>query len=138
MNRREQLRFHADRFLAYINKSDVDPEKLSSMLAIDLVTPLTYPGAVSGFAGVKSIVEKLHSALSNYKLSILAPVIDEEECRVVFFVKSSGVQTGYCPFPPGKTVVVGSELMISEWRGFPGSGNFFDHFGFVMMKVCHP
>ena len=99
MNRREQLRFHADRFLAYVNKSDVDPEKLSAMLALDLEPPLTYPGAVSGFEGVKAIIEKLHRALSQYKLTVLAPVIDEQECRVVFFVKSSGIQTGYILSP---------------------------------------
>lgn len=94
MNKREQLRFVADRFLSFVNKTDVDPEKLSSMLATDLETPLTYPGAIKGYAGVKGIIEKLHSALSDYSLSVLAPVIDEQECRVVFFVKSAGRQTG--------------------------------------------
>jgi hypothetical protein len=64
------------------------------MLALDLETPLTYPGAVSGFAGVKGIIEKLHGALSEYSLTVLTSVIDEQESRVVFFVKSSGVQTG--------------------------------------------
>lgn len=94
MNKREQLRQIADRFLAFINKSDVDPDKLATMLAMDLKTPLTYPGAVSGYEGVKGVIQKLHGALSEYSLTILTPVIDEQESRVVFFVKSTGVQTG--------------------------------------------
>jgi len=94
MNKREQLRQVADRFLAFINKADVDPNQLSSMIALDIETPLTYPGAVSGYAGVKGIIEKLHGSLSEYSLTVLTPVIDEQECRVVYFVKSSGVQTG--------------------------------------------
>lgn len=101
MNRREQLRRVADRFLAFVNKTEIDTDKLSSVVSLDLETPLTYPGAVKGFAGVKGIIEKLHDALSDYSLSVLTPVIDEQECRVVFFVKSAGVQIGYKPNPHG-------------------------------------
>ena len=92
--RREQLRTVADRFLQFVNTPGADPENLATMLALDLSTPLTYPGAVSGYAGVKGIIQKLHGALSDYSLRVLSPVIDEKECRVVYFVKSAGVQTG--------------------------------------------
>lgn len=91
---REQLRVIADRFLEYVNTPDSDPNKLPSLLSQDLKTPLTYPGSPSGYVGAKGIIEKLHSALSDYHLKLLTPVIDEQECRVVFFVKSMGVQTG--------------------------------------------
>ena len=94
MTRREQLRVVADRLLDFINTPGGDPEKLSTMVAQDLITPLTYPGAKTGFDGVKEIVQKLHSALSDYSMKVLAPVIDEKESRVVYFVKSAGVQTG--------------------------------------------
>jgi len=92
--RREQLRIVADRFLEFVNTPGGDPERLSTMVALDLVTPLTYPGATTGFAGIKEIVQKLHAALSDYSMKILTPVIDEKESRVVFLVKSAGVQTG--------------------------------------------
>jgi hypothetical protein len=92
---REQLRAFADRFLDYVNTPDCDPSKLASLVAQDLETPLTYPGAPSGYVGVKGIIEKLHAALSDYQLKLLTPVIDEHESRVVYFVKSMGVQTGY-------------------------------------------
>jgi len=91
---REQLRALADRFLDYVNSPDSDPNKLLGLVAQDLKTPLTYPGAPSGYVGVKGIIEKLHAALSEYQLKLITPVIDEQECRVVFFVKSMGVQTG--------------------------------------------
>ena len=92
---REQLRAFADRFLDYVNTPDSDPNKLLNLVAQDLKTPLTYPGAPSGYVGVKGIIEKLHAALSEYQLKLLTPIIDEEEGRVVYFVKSMGVQTGY-------------------------------------------
>jgi hypothetical protein len=91
---REQLRAFADRFLNYVNTPDSDPDKLTTLVAQDLITPLTYPGAPSGYVGVKGIIEKLHAALSDYSLKLVTQVIDEEECRVVYFVKSVGVQTG--------------------------------------------
>lgn len=92
---REQLRAFADRFLDIVNTPGSDPNKLLNLVAEDLKTPLTYPGAPSGYDGVKGIIEKLHAALSEYHLKLLTPVIDEEEGRVVYFVKSMGVQTGY-------------------------------------------
>jgi hypothetical protein len=94
MTRREQLRLIADRFLEFVNTPGGDPENLSTMVALDIITPLTYPGATTGFAGVKSVIQKLHSALSDYSMTALTAVIDEKESSVVFFVKSAGVQTG--------------------------------------------
>ena len=94
MTRREQLRMVADQFLEFINVPGDDPDKLSTMVALDLITPLTYPGATTGFEGIKGIIQKLHSALSEYSMKNLTTVIDEKESRVVFFVKSAGVQTG--------------------------------------------
>jgi len=98
--RREQLRVVADRFLDFINTPGGDPAKLSTMVSSDLVTPLTYPGATTGFEGMKGIVQKLHSALSDYSMKVLTAVIDEKESHVVYFVKSAGVQTGYYPLSP--------------------------------------
>jgi hypothetical protein len=92
---RELLREYAERFIALVNTPGTDPDELSSIVAKDLVTPLTYPGATSGYAGVKGVFEKLHSSLSKYSMTLLTPVIDENESRVVCFVKSAGVQTGY-------------------------------------------
>jgi hypothetical protein len=92
--RREQLRMVADRFLEFINTPGGDPDKLSTLAALDLITPLTYPGAPTGFAGIKGTVQKLHGALSDYSMKNLTTVIDEKESRVVIFVKSTGVQTG--------------------------------------------
>jgi hypothetical protein len=94
MTRREQLRVVADRFLEFVNTPGEDPEKLSTMAAMDIVTPLTYPGATTGFAGVQGVIQKLHGALSDYSMKALTAVIDEKESKVVFFVKSAGVQTG--------------------------------------------
>lgn len=95
MSKRELLRSFADKFLEFINTRDVDPDNLSLFLARDVVTPLTYPGATSGYKGVQGIFAKLHEALSDYRMKLLSPVVDEETCQVVFFVKSQGVQTGY-------------------------------------------
>lgn len=92
--RREQLRIVADRFIEFVNTPGGDPDKLSTMVALDLITPLTYPGATTGYAGVKGIVQKLHGALSDYSMKVLTSVIDEKESQVVFFVQSAGVQTG--------------------------------------------
>jgi hypothetical protein len=116
VTRRQLLREYADRFLETVNTPSIDLDTLQSLISKDLVTPLTYPGEKSGYVGVQGILKKLHGSLSNYSLKLLSPVIDEDENQVVFFVKSCGVQTG-------------------EWRGLPGSGKPFDHFGFVMMKV---
>jgi hypothetical protein len=95
MSRRELLREYAEKFLDFINTRDVDPDKLALFISKDVVTPLTYPGTDSGYAGVKGVFVKLHEALSDYSMKLLTPVIDEQECQVVYFVKSQGVQTGY-------------------------------------------
>lgn len=92
--RREQLRMIADRFIEFINAPGGDTESLSKMLALDLVTPLTYPGTATGFIGAKRIIEKLHNALSDYAMEVLTSIIDEKESQVVFFIKSAGVQVG--------------------------------------------
>jgi hypothetical protein len=95
ISRREQLRVLADRFIEFVNTPDIEIDKIHGFLSPDLTTPLNYPGAPSGFIGVKGIIEKLHDALSEYSLTVLTSVVDEEDCRVACFVKSSGIQTGY-------------------------------------------
>jgi len=91
-------------------------EDPTTFLAPDLKTPLAYPGTPSGFDGTVALIKKLHGALTKFSLDLVAPVVDEVEGRVVYFVKSSGVQTG-------------------EWHGVPGTGRPFDHYGFLMMKI---
>jgi hypothetical protein len=100
MSTRDQLTSYADRFLKYINHPNMDPSYLPSFLAEDVITPLAYPGAPSGYTGITGIVEKLHGALTDFELSVVSPVVDEKECRVVYFVKSKGVQSGYVSSPP--------------------------------------
>lgn len=95
MNKRDQLIQYADRFLKYINNTDFDAEDPNTFLSPDLKTPLAYPGAPSGFDGTIGLIKKLHGALTKFSLTLVAPVVDEVEGRVVYFVKSSGVQTGY-------------------------------------------
>jgi hypothetical protein len=97
MSARDQLLSYADKFLKYINAPDPDPEYINSFLAHDVVTPLSYPGTPSGHEGIMGIVEKLHNALMDFSLTVVSPVVDEKECRVVYFVKSKGVQIGYVP-----------------------------------------
>ena len=45
------------------------------------------------------------------------------------FCEEYGSTNGVVPFD-FRRVLIGR-----EWRGFPGSGNAFDHFGFLMMRV---
>ena len=94
MDRREQLLTHANRFLQYVNKPDTDTDKLSRYISRDLVTQLAYPGEPSGYEGLKNLIAKLHGALHDYSLTVLSSMIDEKQNKVVFFVKSSGVQAG--------------------------------------------
>ena len=97
MSARDQLLSYADRFLKYINTPNMDPEYISSFLAHDVKTPLSYSGTPSGYEGITGIVEKLHGALTDFSLTVVSPVVDEKECRVVYFVKSKGVQSGHVP-----------------------------------------
>ena len=90
----DRLRHYADRFIDFINNSPPDLDKLSSLVAPDIDTPLTYPGMPSGYIGVKKTLEKIHASLIPWSLTVLTSVIDEESSRVVYFVKSSGVQAG--------------------------------------------
>ena len=92
MSTRTQLTAYADRFLKYINTPNLDPQSIP--IAKDVVTPLAYPGMPSGYTGITGIVEKLHGALTDFSLTLESPVVDEQECRVVYFVKSKGVQSG--------------------------------------------
>ena len=93
---RERLREFADQFLEYVNNPGDDPAgRLAMFLAPDVETPLTYPGAVAGYAGIQGILEKLHNSLSNYSMELITPVVDEKDRTVVYFIKSKGVQTGY-------------------------------------------
>jgi hypothetical protein len=101
MDRREQLRLLADRFLEFANKPHPDPEKLSAFLAKDLITRLTYPGEPSGYTGLKNLIAKLHGALHSYSLTLVTPIIDEVDSKVVYFVKSTGIQNGYGQFLRG-------------------------------------
>jgi hypothetical protein len=94
MTQREELIEYADRFLKYINNTNPDAEDPMNFLAPDLQTPLAYPGTTSGFDGTVGLIKKLHGALTKFSLTLVAPVVDEKECRVVYFVKSAGVQTG--------------------------------------------
>ena len=95
---RQQLIIYADRFLALVNEPLIDSSELEhrllAVVAQDLVTPLTYPGAKSGFVGVKEIIQKLHGSLTEYSLKVVNLVVDEQQSSVVYFVKSAGVQTG--------------------------------------------
>jgi len=91
---REQLRILAGRFIEFVNTPDIEIDKIHGFLDPELTTPLNYPGAPSGFVGVKGIIEKLHEALSDYSLTVLTWVVDEEDCRVACFVKSSGIHAG--------------------------------------------
>jgi hypothetical protein len=95
MTQREELIEYADRFLKYINTTNpADAEDPMNFLAPDLRTPLAYPGAPSGYDGVIGLIKKLHGALTKFSLTLVAPVVDVKESRVVYFVKSAGVQTG--------------------------------------------
>jgi len=94
---REELHTFADDFLKYINTPDANPEQLAKMVAPDVATPLFYPGMRSGYEGVNDILQKLHGALSDYSMQLVTPIIDADSQIVVYFVKSVGVQTGYCP-----------------------------------------
>src|ERR1700734_2517385 len=127
MNKRDQLLQFADRFLKYVNNTGFDREDPRTFLAPDLKTPLAYPGTQSGFDVTVALIKKLHSALTKFSLDLVAPVVDEVEGRVVYFVKSSGVQSGY--------IFYGISLTSREWHGVPGTGKPFDHYGFLMMKV---
>jgi hypothetical protein len=93
MTTRDQLLSYADRFLKYINTPNLNPGE-SPPFAKDVVTPLAYSGTPGGYAGLIGIVEKLHGALTDFSLTVVSPVVDEKECRVVYFVKSKGVQSG--------------------------------------------
>jgi hypothetical protein len=93
MTQREELIEYADRFLKFINNSHPDDEDPMNFLAPDLRTTLAYPGTPSGFDGTVGLIKKLHSALTKFSLTLVAPVVDEKECRVVYFVKSAGIQT---------------------------------------------
>ena len=99
---REELRIFADGFLKYINTPEANPEQLAKMVAQDVATPLFYPGMRSGYGGVNDILQKLHGALSDYSMELVTPIVDVDAQIVVYFVKSVGVQTGYCPPSAGK------------------------------------
>jgi len=126
---RAQLHSYADRFLEIVNNPTADLEELSELLAPDVQTPLTYPNTPSGFNGIKGLIRKLHGSLTSFALTVTSEVVDEKESRVVFFVKSAGVQTGH--------VFLVERAYCREWHGVPGTGRKFDHYGFIMMKVSN-
>jgi len=92
---REILISYADRLLKIINTPKTDLDELGALLSPDLQTPLTYPNTSSGYEGIKSLITKLHGSLTSFALTVISSAVDEKESRVVYFVKSAGIQTGY-------------------------------------------
>jgi len=124
---REELLSYADRFLNIVNLPTSKVEDLADLIAPDVSTPLTYPNTPSGYEGIKALKAKLHGSLTSYALTVISAAVDEKERRVVYFVKSAGIQTGHAFHFSG--------AYYREWHGVPGTGRHFDHFGIISFRV---
>jgi hypothetical protein len=96
MSNRDLLISFADRFLKIINTPG-NLDELESLFAPDVSTPLAYPNTPGGYEGIQSLLEKLHGSLTSFALTVISSAVDEKESRVVYFVKSAGIQTGFVP-----------------------------------------
>ena len=93
---RDQLLDIATRLLAWINATPVEESKLEALAAKDIVVPIPYPGTTADFAGLVHVTTKIHEVSPDWKMTLTQAVVDEKESRVVFLLRSTGTQEGYC------------------------------------------